>query len=60
VVGNPQVAGYGSCCATGAVSVAPSSYTPTRPRTWFSINPDTPGGTNMIIYIYEVVPRRGR
>lgn len=42
------------CCATGRVSIADSSYVPTRPRTWFALLIDTPGYANLVIYIYEV------
>lgn len=47
---NPKTA----CCSTGQVSVAESSYVPTRPRTWFALLIETPGYSNMVIYIYEV------
>ncbi|WP_431892852.1 hypothetical protein [Nonomuraea sp. bgisy101] len=43
-----------SCCSIGRVSVAESSYVPTRPRTWFALLIETPGYSNMVIYIYAV------
>ncbi|WP_084960490.1 hypothetical protein [Thermoactinospora rubra] len=46
------------CCATGRVSIAPSSYVPNRPRTWFAMLIETPGATNLVIYVYEVVRRQ--
>ncbi|MFE3448213.1 hypothetical protein ACFXJ8_04690 [Nonomuraea sp. NPDC059194] len=43
------------CCKTGRVRVAASSYVPTRPKTWFALLIETPGYSNLVIYVYEVV-----
>ncbi|MET9337072.1 hypothetical protein [Nonomuraea sp. NPDC003804] len=37
------------------MSVTPNPYVPTRPRTWFGLLIGTPGYSNMVMYIDEVV-----